>query len=80
VNGDDTFANRINNKNVVVGDYADAGARFHGFRRSPSGEVSSIDYPKATMTDANDINDDGVVVGDYIDSQGAWHGYVLAAH
>jgi len=67
----------------VVGIYLDANAAYHGFLRSASGAITTIDAPGAGTnalegTVAFRINDTGQIAGAYADSSMAIHGFLLA--
>ena len=71
----------INNRGAVVGGYADADGREHGFLLE-RGQLTVIDHPDApedpaaSNTAAADLNDRGQVVGYYADANGTYHGYL----
>jgi probable HAF family extracellular repeat protein len=60
-----TNTTAINGRGQIVGTFADAYGKFHGFLRAPTGSVTSIDVPVAgaTGTHAFDISDSGQIVG-----------------
>lgn len=77
-NSNASEANGINDKDQIVGDYADANGHNHGFLySSSSGGYTEIDVPGASWTAAQDINDSGEIVGRYIGSDAKTHGFVL---
>ena len=77
-----TFASGVNNLGVIAGYYVDANNVYHGFLRSPGGEITTFDAPGADITDAYDgtspssINDLGVVTGSFYDASGFSHGFL----
>ena len=67
----------------VVGTYLDANAAYHGFLRSASGAITTIDAPGAGAnalagTVAFHTNDTGQIAGAYVDSGMAIHAFLLA--
>lgn len=69
-------ANGINASGLIVGDWADAGARFHGYSRTTSGVFTTIDVPGATNTFAEGVNAAGQIVGTFSDATGVQHGFI----
>jgi hypothetical protein len=69
----------INNHNVIVGSYASPDAP-HGFMYS-KGQLTTIDYPGAEITELTGINDNGDIVGFYVppDNPSEVHGILLRA-
>jgi hypothetical protein len=55
----------INNSGSVAGFFSNAAGATEGFVLPPSGQMSVLDFPRATMTRALGVNDSGEVVGDY---------------
>jgi uncharacterized membrane protein len=74
-----TFANGINARGEVVGDYTDSSNKTHGFVKI--GELfRSIDFPGALLTQARGISPAGEIVGSYqLAGEPALnlHGYLL---
>jgi uncharacterized membrane protein len=66
---------KVNDRRQVVGVYADAGGRAHGFLWD-HGELETIDVAGATATVAIGINNRGQIVGSYVDAGGAYHGFL----
>jgi probable HAF family extracellular repeat protein len=60
-----TNTTAINSRGQIVGTFADAYGKFHGFLRAPTGSVTNIDVPVpgAIGTHAFDIGDSGQIVG-----------------
>jgi len=74
-----TLIQSINDWGTSVGFWSSNGQDAHGFIRSPSGAITTIDVPGAfggAATVATGINDQGVVVGYYFDSTAAQHGFM----
>jgi len=67
-----------NDKNQIVGRYADAGGTTHGFLFVPKGNHFLLyDQPGATFTSLNGINKNGLITGRYTDpSTGIDHGII----
>jgi hypothetical protein len=67
-----------NDKNQIVGRYADAGGTTHGFLFVPHGSHFLLyDQPGATFTSLNGINKNGTITGRYTDpSTGIDHGII----
>jgi len=72
-----TFANGVNNKDVVVGSYTTTipYGPFQGFIRETNGSIANIGFPGATQTEPEQINDCSVIVGTFYDSAGLFHGF-----
>jgi len=67
-----------NDKNFIVGRYADAGGTTHGFLFVPKGSHFLLyDQPGATFTSLNGINKNNLITGRYTDpSTGLDHGII----
>jgi hypothetical protein len=70
-----TFANQINDCNVIAGSFDDASGMQHGFYGKLT-SFTEIDYPGAVQTSLDGINNKGELVGSYIDSSSFRHGFV----
>jgi len=66
-----------NNKNWIVGRYADAAGLTHGFVFIPPDQYVIYDFPGSTFTSLNGINKKGKIVGRYLDASGIEHGIVV---
>jgi len=66
----------LNDRNWVVGRYADSGGATHGVFFLPPNQFSTFDYPGSTFTSLNGINDKGVICGRYLDASGIAHGFL----
>src|SRR5512132_1328 len=66
----------LNDRNWVVGRYADSGGATHGLFFIPPNQFSTFDYPGSTFTSLNGINDKGVICGRYVDASGIAHGFL----
>jgi hypothetical protein len=66
----------LNDRNWVVGRYADSGGATHGLIFIPPNQFSTFDYPGSTFTSLNGINDKGVICGRYVDASGIAHGFL----
>jgi hypothetical protein len=62
-NHTDTQAFGINNLGTVVGSFADAGGRTHGFVRISAHLLRTVDAPGSTSTVVNGLNNRGQIVG-----------------
>lgn len=76
----DTYPLGINNAGEIVGYWNTARrAQWHGFYRSPDGQLSQIDVPNAgpfgTVTIS--INDVGQILGYYADNANHYHSFIL---
>jgi len=73
----------MNNKGDVVGDFFDANFVFHGFLRTHTGTLVTIDPQGAVgcqiCTSAFSINDAGVIVGAFRDASNVLHGFRRSA-
>jgi hypothetical protein len=65
----------LNDRNWVVGRYADSGGATHGLFFIPPNQFSTFDYPGSTFTSLNGINDKGIICGRYVAS-GIAHGFL----
>src|SRR5207248_10318144 len=65
-----------NDRNLVVGRYADASGATHGLFFVPPNQFSTFDYPGSTFTSLNGINDQGLICGRYVDASGIAHGII----
>jgi hypothetical protein len=68
----------INNPGSVAGYFTDRAGVTEGFVLGPTGRLSVLSVPRATMTQALGLNDSGEVVGDYqlgTGSRAARHGF-----
>jgi hypothetical protein len=75
----------LNNFGAITGYFADANNVFHGFVRSPWGQVTTFDAPGADTADGSfsgtfpvSINDRGEITGYYLDANGVSHGFLLS--
>jgi hypothetical protein len=66
----------LNDRNWVVGRYADRAGATHGLFFIPPNQFSTFDYPGSTFTSLNGINDKGVICGRYADASGIAHGFL----
>src|SRR5436190_19579573 len=66
----------LNDRNLVVGRYADSSCPTHGLFFVPPSQFSTFDYPGSTFTSLNGINDKGFICGRYVDASGIAHGFL----
>jgi hypothetical protein len=66
----------LNDRNWVVGRYADGSGVTHGLFFIPPNQFATFDYPGSTFTSLNGINDQGVICGRYVDASGIAHGFI----
>lgn len=66
----------LNDRNWVVGRYADSGGATHGLFFIPPNQFATFDFPGSTFTSLNGINDKGVICGRYVDASGIAHGFL----
>ena len=66
----------LNDRNWVVGRYADSAGATHGLFFIPPNQFATFDFPGSTFTSLNGINDKGVICGRYIDASGIAHGFL----
>jgi hypothetical protein len=66
----------LNDRNWVVGRYADSSGATHGVFFLPPNQFSTFDYPGSAFTSLNGINDQGVICGRYVDATGIAHGFI----
>ncbi|HEU5245990.1 MAG TPA: hypothetical protein VFU09_02765, partial [Candidatus Udaeobacter sp.] len=65
-----------NNRNWVVGRYADASGVTHGLFFVPPNNFFTFDYPGSTFTSLNGINAQGFICGRFVDASGIAHGII----
>ena len=80
--GTGTVANAINTAGTIAGFYYDTSLAFHGFMRTSSGTITTLDVPGAgtgegSGTVANGINTAGDIVGYFLADNGPYHGFLL---
>ncbi len=88
-NESSTWCTGLSNRGYATGYYEDENGNNHGFLRSPSGKITTIDFPGASSTPtagpcdsfdsgtiAEGVNDSGVVSGHFWDKNYNEHGYV----
>jgi len=66
----------LNERNWVVGRYADSAGATHGVFFLPPNQFSTFDYPGSTFTSLNGVSDQGVICGRYVDASGIAHGFL----
>jgi hypothetical protein len=66
----------LNDRNWVVGRYADSAGATHGLFFIAPNQFSTFDYPGSTFTSLNGISDQGVICGRYVDASGIAHGFL----
>src|SRR5438874_1893271 len=66
----------VNNRNWVVGRYADSLGATHGLFFVPPDNFFTFDYPGSTFTSLNGISSQGVICGRYVDASGIAHGFL----
>jgi hypothetical protein len=74
----------LNDWGAITGYYLDANNVYHGFVRTPWGNVTTFDAPGANTTPGAysgtfpvSINDEGEITGYYLDAKNVNHGFVL---
>jgi hypothetical protein len=67
----------VNDRRQMVGSYIDRDGRLRGFRRDPSGEVTTIDVPGAVQTRVRGINNRGQIAIDTVNSQLVHQSFLL---
>src|SRR5207244_9223227 len=66
----------LNNRNWVVGRYADSSGVTHGLFFVPPDRFFTFDYPGSTFTSLNGISSQGNICGRYVDASGIAHGFI----
>jgi hypothetical protein len=66
----------VNNRNWVVGRYADSLGATHGLFFVPPDSFTTFDYPGSTFTSLNGISSQGIICGRYVDASGIGHGFL----
>jgi len=70
---------KINARGWMVGHYADAGGKTHGYLAKGS-RYTTVDFPGAVFTEARGINDSKDIVGRYKDAANKIHGFLLSGN
>ena len=65
-----------NDRNWVVGRYADSSGVTHGVFFTPPNNFFTFDYPGSTFTSLNGISDQGNICGRFVDASGIAHGFI----
>jgi hypothetical protein len=66
----------LNNEGAIAGIYIDANYVYHGYLRSPAGNIVTVDPVGSIFTFPDGINDLGTIAGYYADSNGVYHGFL----
>jgi hypothetical protein len=66
----------LNDRNWVVGRYADSAGATHGLFFIPPNQFTTFDFPGSTFTSLNGINDQGIICGRFVDASGIAHGFL----
>jgi len=66
----------VDNKNDVVGRYADVSGATHGLFFVPPDSFFTFDYPGSTFTSLNGIDQQGFIIGRFVDAAGIAHGFI----
>ena len=66
----------LNERNWVVGRYADTSGATHGLFFTAPDSFFTFDYPGSTFTSLNGINAQGVICGRFVDAAGIAHGFL----
>jgi hypothetical protein len=66
----------VNDRNWVVGRYAESLDVSHGLFFVPPNNFFTFDYPGSAFTSLNGINDQGFICGRYRDASGIEHGFI----
>jgi hypothetical protein len=66
----------LNDWGAITGNYIDANFVFHGYLRSPNGEITTVDPSGSVFTLSFSINDSGAITGQYVDANNVWHGFL----
>ena len=75
--GPSTGVNDINDYGYCAGSYGSPNSA--GFVASPSGQITTLNYPGAYATGVSWIKNSGEVIGTYQDSEGSLHTFLWAA-
>jgi hypothetical protein len=66
----------INDLGAIMGTYIDTNYVFHGYLRSPYGNIVTVDPVGSVFTWSSDLNDLGTVTGYYADVNNVYHGFL----
>jgi uncharacterized membrane protein len=66
----------LNDLGAITGVYIDANFVYHGYLRSPAGNIVTVDPVGTIFTFCVGINDLGTIAGSYADANGVYHGFL----
>jgi len=66
----------INDLGAIMGTYIDTNYVFHGYLRSPNGNIVTVDPVGSVFTWSSDLNDWGTITGYYADVNNVYHGFL----
>jgi hypothetical protein len=66
----------LNDWGAITGIYIDANFVFHGYLRSPNGNVATVDPVGSVFTWSSGLNDFGAITGYYADANNVYHGFL----
>jgi len=67
---------RLNDWGAIAGVYIDTNFVYHGYLRSPEGNIVTVDPVGSTFTFPVGINDLGAMAGYYAETNGVYHGFL----
>lgn len=65
----------LNDFGAITGIYIDSNWVYHGYLRSPNGDITTIDPAGSIFTWSSGVDDFGVIAGYYADASGVYHGF-----
>ncbi|MGA8508093.1 MAG: hypothetical protein WB762_20995, partial [Candidatus Sulfotelmatobacter sp.] len=66
----------LNDWGAITGIYIDTNFVYHGYLRSPEGNIVTVDPVGSTFTFPVGLNDLGTMAGYYVDANGVYHGFL----
>jgi hypothetical protein len=66
----------LNDWGAITGTYIDANFVFHGYLRSPNGNIVTVDPAGSVFTLSSSMNDLGAITGYYLDTNNVYHGFL----
>jgi hypothetical protein len=66
----------LNDWGAITGIYIDANFVYHGYLRSPNGNITTFDPVGSVFTWSSGLNDFGAITGYYADANNVYHGFL----
>jgi len=66
----------LNDSGAVMGTYIDSNFVYHGYLRTPDGNIVTVDPLGSVFTWSSSMNDSAVMTGYYLDANSVYHGFL----